>query len=392
MKIKAYFFRLLFRSPWFFLVFFIIPFAVIFSVVFHIKLPFTSSTYPLLANNAIFSLLVLLRLFYYLTGLTQKFRYGGPAGLPSASTTVPQPADRVRTSLSSAGYLFAEDGGYGEKHDYGYVGTLLVYAGLILVLFTGTLDNLFHFSGTIRDGVGLPTDLQKLEAFKKVSAGPLVADLSALPQMRIVKQFFPNTTYPRGAAEVAFKFPGGKEQQVVLKPLDPPFQAGAYDIYMSKMVYEPTITITIDKSKPVFTGRVALDQLPENVNGFSFFGTFNQGLIDGKVYFKPENSRLKVIVNQGAQELIDAELAFQLDRLSRAANFTIMCENMGVWSEIYVVHKRHMVVVYFGGIVALMGLLIRIAIRPQRVWLEQTPDGCRVWTVGASAMKFLSDK
>jgi hypothetical protein len=388
MKIDSKLSRLFFRSPWLLLVFLVIPLVVILSVVFHIKLPLTSSKYPLLVNNACFGMLVLLRFLYYLAGLTKKFRYGSSACVPRKLTAVSQSADRVRTSLSGAGYLFNADGSYGEKQDYGYVGTLLVYAGLFFVLFTGTLDNLFQFSGIIRDGIGVATDLKKLDAYKRVSIGPVTANLTTLPKMRIVRQFFPNATYPRGATEVAFQFPDGKEQQVILKSPEP-FKSGAYDIYMSKMVYEPKIAITIDNFIPVFNGKVTLDQLPENVNGFSFFGTFVEGPIDGKVYYQPETSRLRVLVNQGSQQLLDTELAFQVDRLSRSANFAIMCERMGVWSEIYVVHRRHMPVVFFGGIVAVIGLLMRVMIRSQRVWLEEADGGCRGRSIGTETKRRL---
>jgi hypothetical protein len=247
---------------------------------------------------------------------------------------------------------------------------------------------LFQFSGTIQDGIGLATDLKKMDVYKRVSIGPVTANLSNLPKMKIVGQFFPNATYPAGATEVAFQFPDGKEKQVILKSPEP-FKAGAYDIYMSKMVYEPKIAITIDNLKPVFSGKVTLNQLPENENGFSFFGTFVEGPIDGKVYFQPENSRLRVVVNQGSQQLLDSALVFQLDRLSRSANFSIMCERMGVWSEIYVVHRRHITLIFLGGVIAVFGLLIRVMIRPQRVWLEEADDGCLLRSVGNDAERRL---
>jgi cytochrome c biogenesis protein ResB len=381
--------ELFFRSPWLLLIFIVIPIMVIFSVVFHFKLPLTHSAYPLLVNNACFGLLALIRFLYYLARLTKKFRYIPSAGVPQKSTIVTQSTDRVCESLSAAGYLLDADGHYGEKHDFGYIGTLLVYAGLFIVFLTGTLDNMYQFSGTIRDGVGIATDLQKLDSFKKVSVGPITADLSTLPKMRIVRQFFPSKTYPEGATEVAFRFPDGKEQETILKAPEP-FRAGAYDIYMSKMVYEPRLAITIDNTKPVFNGTVTLDQLPEEVNGFSFHGAFAEGLIDGEVFYQPAKSRLRVIVNQGAQRLIDTELVFQVDRLSRSANFAVTCERMGVWSEIYVVHRRHMSVIFFGGFLALIGLLLRIVIRPQRVWLEETDGGCQVRITGEEANKLLN--
>jgi len=373
--------RFIFTSPWLLLVFFVIPIAVVLTVVFQAKLPLTSSKYPLLINNVCFSTVILLRFLYYLVGLTRNIRYGSCRSVPRQTTEVGRSADSVRSSLSDAGYMFDSTGHYGEKRDRGYVGTLLVYAGLFLVLCTGTLDNLYQFSGTVQDGIGVATDLKQVSAYKHVSSGPVTAGLSALPKMKIVRQFFPDATYPRGATKVAFQFPDGQEQLVILKSPEP-FKAGAYDIYMSRMVYEPKIAITIDNVTPVFNGQVTLEQLRENDNGFSFFGTFYEGPIDGRVYYQPEKSRLRVILQQGPQRLLDTELIFQIDRLSRSANFTIMCERMGVWSEIYVVHRRHLPAIFLGGILAAIGLLMRIMIRPQRVWLEEAGNGCRVRSTG----------
>jgi len=393
MNIDSKLFRFILRSPWSLFIFIIIPLVVILSVLFHIKLPLAGSKYPLLLNNVCFTLFIFSRFLYTLLGIKKSIRYGSGDGMPRRSNEVACSTDTARKSLTDAGFLFDTDGNYGEKREKGYLGTVLLYAGLFIVLFTGTLDNLFQFSGTIRDGIGVPTDLQRLDAYKKVSVGPVTTDLSTLPKMRIIGQFFPNATYPRGATEVAFQFPGGREQTVILKSPEP-FKAGAYDIYMSKMVYEPKLAITIDGSNLVFNGQVALDQLPDNENGFSFYGTFAEGVIDGKVYYQPEKSRLRVVVSQGPQQLIDAELVFQKDRLSRSANFAIACEKMGVWSEIYVVHRRHMTLIFLGGALAVIGLLMRIMIRPQRVWLEEAGEGegCRVRTVGNDAERRLKAK
>jgi hypothetical protein len=373
--------RFIFTSPWLLLVFFVIPIAVILAVVFHVKLPLTGSEYPLLINNVCFSALILLRFLCYLFGLARDIRYGSCRCVPRQSTEIDRSADSVRSSLSEAGYLFDSEGHYGEKRDRGYVGTLFVYAGLFIVLCTGTLDNLFQFSGTIQDGIGVATDLKQIRTYKHVSSGPITAGLTTLPKMKIVRQFFPDTTYPRGAAQVAFLFPDGNEQQVVLKSPEP-FKAGAYDIYMSKMVYEPKLAITINNVTPVFNGQVTLKQLVKNDNGYSFFGMFSEGPIDGRVYYQPEKSKLRVMLQQGSQQLLDTELVFQVDRLSRSANFTIMCERMGVWSEIYVVHRRHLPAIFLGGILAAIGLLMRTMIRPQRVWLEEAGSGCRVRSIG----------
>jgi hypothetical protein len=388
MKTDSKLLRFIFTSPWLLLLFLIIPLLVVLSVSFHIHLPFANSKYPLLFNNACFSLLIAFRFFYYLLGMTKAIRYGAGKGVPRQSLEIALPVATVRCSLAGYNYAFDTVGNYGEKREHGYTGTMIIYAGLCIVFITGTLDNMYQFSGTLQDGIGVATDLKKMEAYKRVSIGPIAANLATLPKMKIVRQYFPNATYPRGATEVAFQFPDGKEQQVILKSPDP-FRAGAYDIYMSKMVYEPRIVVTLDDSMPVYNGQVTLDQLVTKENGYGFYGTFAEGLLDGKVYYQPEKSLLRVILHQGNQQLLDTELFFQVDRLSRSANFAIRCERMGVWSEIYVVHRRHLPLILLGGILAAIGLLMRLYFRPQRVWLEETLDGCRVRWVGKEAEKLL---
>jgi len=55
---------------------------------------------------------------------------------------------------------------------------------------------------------------------------------------------------------------------------------------------------------------------------------------------------------------------------------------MGVWLEIYVVHGRHMAVIFFGAVLIFIGLCMRIIFRPQRIWLEEKSNGCAVRVIG----------
>ena len=72
-------------------------------------------------------------------------------------------------------------------------------------------------------------------------------------------------------------------------------------------------------------------------------------------------------------------MLFQVDREQSSGNLTVRCNTMGVWTEIHVVRRRHMPLVLLGGGLAVVGLILRLAIRPRRVWLEETPQGCRVF-------------
>src|ERR1039457_1453451 len=362
MKIDSKIIRLVSTSLWPLLIFLVIPIFVILSVSLHVHLPFTKTQYPLLYNNACLTLFVAFRFLYYLQGITRAIRYGSCKGTPRQSFDIARPAGTVRSLLASSGYVFNSVGNYCEKRDGGYLGTMITYAGLFVVLLTGICDNMFQYSGMVLDGIGVSTDLNRVEAYRHLITGPMTRKPSTLPKIKILKQYIPDATYPRGAAEIAFILADGKEQTILLKASDT-YRAGAYDIYMSKMVYEPKIAITIDNAMPVFNGQITLNQMPSKENGIVFHGTFVEGLLNGNVYYQPENSRLRVVVFKGNIQMLDTELIFQVDRLSKSANFSIMCEKMGVWTEIHVMHRRHMNIILLGGIVALIGFLMRIAIR-----------------------------
>ena len=382
--------RLVFASPWLLLIFCVVPLLVLMAVFLHLNLPLANSKYPLLYNNACFTLFVALRLLYYLQGIARGVRYGSGSGAPRESLAVAGSTEAVRASLAGAGFVFSRGGEYAEKRDAGYLGTAIFYAGLLLVLFTGTRDNMCQYSGVLLDGVGVSTDLNRVEAYRRLTTGPLTRKPTTLPRMKIIRQIIPGDAYPRGAVGIAFISAEGKEQEVVLKASEL-YPAGDYDLYMSKMVYEPQLAIAINDSSPVFSGKVLLHQMAAKENGFGFYGAFVEGPLDGEVYYQPEKSRLKVVVHQGRATLLDTELIFQIDRLSRSANFSVLCEKMGVWSEIHVVHRRHLSLIFLGAVIAMVGLLARAAIRPQRVWLEDAPEGCRARVVGREATKLLGE-
>jgi hypothetical protein len=209
--------------------------------------------------------------------------------------------------------------------------------------------------------------------------------------MKIIRHIIPDATYPKGAAEFVFINSSGKQQEVILKSPDP-YRVGGFDIFMDKMYYEPKILVTIDGATPVFNGQIMLRPLAVKINDYGFYGPFVEGNLDGEVYYQPEKSRLKMVLRQGRNVLIDKELIFQVERQQTLGNISFTCENMGVWSEIHVVRRRHMPFIFLGGIIVAIGLLMRVAIRPQRVWLEEAAEGCRVRVVGKEAMKLLRDE
>jgi ResB-like family len=378
--------RLIFVSPWFLLIFLVIPVIDILSLSLHIQLPLAGSK-PLLVNNICFALLVACRLLRYLTGLGKEMRYGAGYRLPRHDAAIARSVPEVRGVLKSAGYSFADGEVYGEKRDLGYLGTTVLYGGLLTLLAVGSWDNLRQFSGVLLDGIGPATRLNRTESYRSLNTGLLSSKPDSLPRMKIVNQFMPDSNYPRGATEVSLISEDGKEMSTILRP-GFPINYGAYEIYMTKLVYEPEIVIKTRDSKILFDGLVMLDPLVQKRGDFSFYGLYVGADLVGGVYYQPEKSRLKVVITRGEKRVV-TDMTFQVDQQMEQGDYILSCAKMGQWSEIHVVHRRHKNLMMVGGGIAIIGLLMRIAIRPRRVWLEEAGEGCRVRAVGGETKRLL---
>lgn len=388
MKAESKLSRLFLISPWPLLVFLVLPLFVILSIRFHIKPPsFIGSTKPLLINNICFALFIACRFFRYLLGMRNTIRYGAAYRRPSLGVTPSASVADARGTLRSAGYAFSADGGYGEKRDLGYLGTTVMYGGLLILLSVGCWDNLRQFSGVLLDGVGRSTDLNKVESYRSINSGPLAARPATLPRMQILSQYLPDVTYPRGATQTSFILADGKAQTLILKP-GAPVIYGDFEIYMTKLVFEPQIVIQTKDSTTLFDSFVRLDPLVQKRGAYSFYGLFQGVILSGGVYYQPEKSSLMVVITRGDKKVV-TDMVFQVDQRAVKGDYILSCAKMGQWSEIHVVRRRHKGLLAIGGIVAVIGLMMRIAIRPQRVWLEESATGGLVRVVGEETKKLL---
>ena len=388
MKADTTFSRLFLVSPWPLFLLLIIPFLAVLSLTLHIVIPIIGSPIPLLLNNVCFACVVGCRLLRYLAAWKRGIRYGAMNGQPGESLAYAVSVAEARSVFQNAGFAFDAEGNYGERRDAGYIGTTVMYAGLFLLLSVGSWDNLQHFSGVLLDGMGPTTDLNKVQSYRVINKGPLSAP-TTLPRMQILNQYLPSGAYPLGATEVVLGSDDGKGLKVLLEA-GKPIASGDYDIYMSKLVFEPEIVIERPDSKPLFDSVVPLNQLVQKRGEYSFYGMFEGYNLAGGVYFRPETSSLLVVVSRNGQKVV-SEMAFQVDQQVRQGDFIISCAKMGQWSEIHVVHRRHKLLLMLGGLVALICLLLRLAVRAQRVWLEEDGQGCRVSTVGNLAARLLRD-
>jgi hypothetical protein len=379
--------RLIVVSPWSLLIFLVIPVLVILSVKFHIQLPFDNPTKLLTINNVCLVILVASRALWYLSRAGKAIRYSIGHGRPRSAVSLLIPRVETQQVLSNAGYSFVPEGTYGEKKDFGYLGTTIFYVGLFILLSVGIWDNMRQFSGTLLDGMGPATKLSRVQSYSRIHKGSFPAKIDLLPQLVITKQVFPDDNLPKGATEIALFSDDGKEQKRILVPGNP-IRYGDFDISMTKLVFEPQIVIKTTDGTVLFDELVKLDPLLQKRGVFSFYGLYQGYNLGGGIYYQPEKNNLMVVVSRGEKKAV-SEMVFQVDQQVTQGGYVISCAKMGQWSEIQVIHRRHQGLLVIGGIIAFIGLLLRTIIRPQRVWLEERPEGCLISSSGKDAMNLL---
>ncbi|HJV66369.1 MAG TPA: hypothetical protein VJ550_11590 [Geomonas sp.] len=371
--------RVVLSSPAFLLLFLVIPVCVVLNLVLHLGIPLVDFRL-MLANNICFALLVAVRLVYYLGRASRPIRYG-EAGRPGGEGhRCPVSQDQARGELARAGFAFDARGAYGEKRDRGYLGTVIFYLGLLLLLATGCWDNLHQFAGVLLDGVGPATPLSKVSSYKNLSRGLMAGNMESLPDLRVLSQTLPDFTFPKGTTEIALVPKDGDPTTTLLVPGEP-VRYGAYEIYMSRLIFEPEIVIKTRDGKVLFDDRVKLEPLVKKRGEFTFYGAYAGAQVLGGAYFNPDKNQLMMVVTRNGKREV-ADLVFQVDQQVSAGDYILSCARLGEWSEIHVVHHRHKGLLIAAGILAVLGLLLRTVYRPQRVWLEDAEAGCRLHAVG----------
>ena len=384
--------RFLLRSPLPLFIFIIIPAALVLSTVLHVPLPFRITQRMLLWNNVALLLFLAARLFGYLAGLRRDLRYG-EGTRPSAQPLTPaRPAHQIRDLLARAGFRLNTEGSYAEKHERGYLGTLLIYAGLFLVLFVGTWENLYQFSGTMLHGIGIPADLSKRGAYFPLIKGPL-ASTATLPKLEVTKQVFASATYPKGASDIVLWSKEGKPLgTATLVGAGDPYRYKGYDIFLAKQLVDVALNMR-DKNNPdktVFYDSVKLSPLWKKEGDYSLYGTFRTPAgEEGEAFYNPDKKVFRFVLTKDGKAVLDTVYELHQYRKKEAGPYVMSLDALGNWSELHVVRRRHMELLWVGGVIALLGLLLRLAYRPQRVWLEEAPEGARVWTVGGEGKKIV---
>jgi hypothetical protein len=383
---KSKLLRFLVRSPLPLLIFIIIPALLVLSTVLHVPLPFRITQRMLLTNNCVLLLFLAARLLSYMAGLRHAIRYDETAhpsdGAPLTST---RPAGEIRGEFMVVGFHWNANGNYAEKKDHGYLGTILMYMGLFLLLFIGTYENLSQFSGTLLHGIGMPAKLGERGSYSLLTKG-ILASYSALPKLEVTKQIFASSSYNRGASDITlWPTDGSNPVRTTIVGAGEPYRYQGFDIFLAKQLVDVALNLrdNNNREKFVFYDSVKLSPLWKKEADYSMYGTFKTPAgHEGEVFFNPDNSKFKFTMTLKEKKVLDTEYVLYQYREKVVGDFVMSIDAMGNWSEIHVVRRRHMELLWIGAIIALLGFIMRVAFRPQRAWLEETPEGCRVWGGG----------
>ncbi|MDR3580997.1 MAG: hypothetical protein P4L44_13635 [Oryzomonas sp.] len=379
--------RIVFTSPWFLLIFLIVPGFTVASHLLH--RPYHQNL--LLINNISFLVCIALRLCWYLARLWCTIRYGAGHGRPQDACELELAAATLRERLSGAGYRFAAGGGYGEKRDPGYFGTALVYAGLLLTLSFGCYDNLRQFAGQIVTGVGDPVPLNEARSYSgETLVGPW-ATPGTLPQLQIKQMIVTDKSWPDGAARIGLISDEGIELADGFVSPGKPLHYQDYEFHLARFRFRAAVVVK-EKDQKVFGGVIEFRQMPVRQNGFDYYGSFprtDAGNVTGDAWYNPGTRSLRVIAAKDGKQVMDSTLQMSVKARENQGEYGIELLSLGEAPQIDVVRSRHMRLIVIGAVIALLGGLLRLAFRPQRVWVEDAGEGCRVKTAGKSAGKLV---
>jgi len=372
--------RFFFTSPYLFLVFLVVPAVTVACHLLH--LPYPKNL--LMANNVCLLLLLALRFAWYLGRLGAARRYGADQGRPTRASDRKCAAEAVRRKLSAAGYRFDSAGAYAEKRDLGYLGTAILYGGLTLLLAIGSWDNMRQYGGAVVTGVGAAVPMFQAQTFQK---GALV-NLETMPQLQVRRQIVPNSQYPDGASDIALLDGDGKVRASGITAPGKPLHYRGFDYEMARFMFDTTIVVT-QGGRPGIGGDVRLKPMQVRQGEYGYYGPVPNNLqsgIHGDAWYNPVQQRLKLILTLNGKQVFGDYLQTLTRTSVTNGAYNVNFQRLGQWSDIRIVNTRHMALYKVGAAVALAGLLLRLFIRPKRVWLEETAEGCRVRTVGSEAL------
>jgi hypothetical protein len=347
----------------------------------------------LLANNVCFFLIITLRFIHNLRRLSKEEQYGSGDRPSLPWRLVPLPAEEIRRSFEQVGYRFERGGAYGEKRTPAFLGTTLLYGGLLLAILIGTVDYVRQYSTVLLVGEGNPIQVG-------TSPGLLLGkgflfSTSELPQLQVKRQILPDSRWPQGASEIVLLSKDNVElaRKTVAWGGEPLIYDGI-EYHMGRFLYDTVLKIGSTTGYLEFNDDIKMlpDWSGKLTPPFTHWTTFKGIRDDWTAMYDPKTKALRLEISENGVPAGSGQIVFQKDLKKIIGGFSVAIDYFGSWSEIHVVRHRHMPLIICGALVALIGALLRLFFGPQRLWLEDSVDGCRVQAIGRTTRRLLEQK
>ena len=157
------------------------------------------------------------------------------------------------------------------------------------------------------------------------------------------------------------------------------------EYHLGRFLAEVPLLIATDKMYVEYEGTMKVQPLEPPQGDYAYYASIKGVRLLWDILYDPVGKKIRILGGKDGKNLIDGEYQFGRDTAIQLGPYVVKVPFLTDWSEIHLIRPRHMVLVYLGAGIALLGILMRLLFRPQSVWLEETADGCRVWSVGKEA-------
>ena len=286
-------------------------------------------------------LFLALRFGYYLVKLKSSLRYGAGRAVPKEIVTREPPGGAAPRRALRRRLAFDAAERYGEKRDLGYLGTVLFYGGLMVLLFFGSYDYMREYSIMVRTGVGLPMPMDGKGLVGEFEAG-LIARPRELPQLQVKKQILPNKQWPKGATEIALVDKEGKELSKSTVAPGKPYIFDGLEYHMIQFVFDALLVVREGKYI-IFDEFVKFVPMAKPKDGYTYYAPSltTQSKLRGGAWLNPEKKTVRLIGKLGDKNVVDTELALWGKNVTVQGEYKSTLEGLGHWSEIRVTRERH---------------------------------------------------
>lgn len=385
--------RLVYSSPWLLLIFIGIFVLCIYAEYARLPVPryIPSPRRMILVSNICFLLVIALRFASLISRLPRELRYDAGDRPRTEAYLSTAPLDTLRAEFTGAGFRL-DTSGYGEKRTLSLPATTIIYGGMLLALLVGSYDNMRSFSGVFFQGEGAPSPLEDAALYFNISKGPL-ASVKGMPGFQVKKLIYANAEWPKGAAEITLydKNNAPVAKGTVAKDGKPLVYRGL-EYHLGRILADVPLLIATDNMHLEFEDTLKIQPLDPPQGNYTYYASFKGKRLLWDVLYDPAGKAFRLLGGKDGKNVIDGVYVFGRDTAVQMGPYIAKIAYLTEWAEIHVVRPRHMLLVYVGLGLTIIGMLMRLVFRPERVWLEEVPEGCRVWAEGGEAKRLMKER